>query len=59
MNALTILLALLVAGCGALADYRPQLDQALTKAAEIGGCVKLRCEFPPITCGPSVGSCRQ
>lgn len=58
MNALTILLALCVVGCG-LDQYKPALDQAMTRAAEIGGCVRIKCEYPPISCGPSVGSCRQ
>lgn len=60
MNALTILAALLVVGCGALAEQVPALDSAAVAAQQYGGCVKLRCDFPPLQhCRPAVGRCER
>lgn len=58
MNALTIGLALLVAACGALDDYRPQIDRAAIEAANAGYCLKIVCRYPPVACGPSAGVCK-
>lgn len=44
MNALTILAALLVVGCGALAEQVPALDTAATMAAQTGACLRLTCK---------------
>jgi len=65
MNALTILLALLVVGCGALDAHAPALDTAATKAAQTGGCLLLVCDTalwsdrPLQHCRPAVGRCER
>lgn len=52
MKMLAMILAL--SGC---ADA-PMIDQAMTRAMETGGCVKLKCTWPPMHCRPSAGVCR-
>lgn len=58
MNALTIGLALLVMGCAAIEGDFPALDQAMDRAARTGYCVKIKCGYPPLKCGPGVGVCK-
>ena len=50
MNALTILAALLVVGCGALADQAPALDSAATDAMQTGACIRFSCMLPLSDC---------
>lgn len=59
MNALTIGLALLVMGCAAIEGEMPALDTAATRAAQTGGCVKIRCEYAPVRCRPAAGRCER
>lgn len=56
---MTILAALLVMGCAAIEGELPALDTAATKAAQTGGCVKLRCEYAPLRCRPAVARCER
>lgn len=59
MNALAIGLALLVMGCAAIEGEMPALDTAATRAQQTGACVKLRCEYFPVTCRAVVARCER
>lgn len=52
------MLILCLAGCVDERTIDTAMDAAMTRAAEIGGCVKAVCHWPPVKCGPRVGSCR-
>jgi hypothetical protein len=34
------------------------VDSAIDRAAKIGGCLRVVCEYPPVECAPSAGSCQ-
>ena len=59
MNALVIGLALLVAACGALDARAPAIDDAATRAAQTGGCLKIKCEYMPVRCRPAAARCER
>jgi hypothetical protein len=63
MNALLALLVSIVAltgalGCAVIEEQAPAFDRAVDSAMRVGGCLKVKCTYPPVSCGPSVGSCR-
>lgn len=59
MNALTILAALLVVGCGALEEQAPAFDTAATDAMQTGACLKLVCAIPLSDCRVRPARCHR
>ena len=59
MNATVIGLALMVVACGALEEHAPALDTAATRAAQTGGCLKIKCEYMPMRCRPAAARCER
>lgn len=59
MNALAIGMALLVIGCAAIEGEWPKMDQAMERAAKVGGCLKLICSLPLEDCRVRPSRCQQ
>lgn len=58
----SLLLILALSACAAFGEQAPALDRslddAMARAAKAGGCVRVVCAYPPVTCGPSAGRCQ-